>query len=195
MFVRTDVVPWQKNDDFRALKPHVSFKVDITPEELAVEHSIHPVAVSLAFNPVTEKLVERSLPVLDGGTYIGVAVVALTLEERKFVKYTAVVHNFMQKVAGGFSYEGHLYDIDDAAQANINAVQTSFLKGTVNAHGGYWRTYDDQNVAMSDIEAQAFFDAAYAFKMNLIRTAQSAKDAIAAATTLAEIDAVDVTLD
>ncbi|WP_193171245.1 DUF4376 domain-containing protein [Nisaea nitritireducens] len=112
---------------------------------------------------------------------------------------------FKKRIAAGFSYAiphvdpdpanpEYVYDIDDAAQANMLAIEADFLGGAVDAHDGYWRAADNQNIVFTDDEVRIMFRAAKAYKMALIRAAHALKSACRAATDDVELDAIDITV-
>ena len=101
------------------------------------------------------------------------------------------------KTNTGFTYEvpgsgeTHFYQIDDVSQNHMVAVYADFLGGATDAHGGFWRSAENANVAMADAQVQTFFLAAKGFKMALIRGAQAHKDAISLLDTVAAAVAYD----
>jgi len=110
----------------------------------------------------------------------------------KALKIGEIKALFRAKVAAGFTYAGHVYQIDDTAQLNMTSVKSDFNGGTVNAHGGYWRDAANADVAMTDAECLAFLGAAKAYKMGCIRRAQALVNAVVAADQTA-FDALDIT--
>ncbi|MFX4223522.1 MAG: hypothetical protein ACMVO3_22620 [Thalassobaculum sp.] len=123
-----------------------------------------------------------------------------SLSERKADKVAAIKRKAAALVAAGFTYaipgesplDPHTYAILDADQANMLAVQVRFSKGGTNHHGGFWRCTSNHNVTMSDAEVQAFFDAAYAYKMGIIRNASVLVDAVRTAANVAALNLIDV---
>lgn len=63
--------------------------------------------------------------------------------------------------SGGFEYQGNIYQVGLEAQKDMLAVQTQFILGATSPHGGDWRTLDNKNIAMTDDELKAFFQAAF----------------------------------
>jgi hypothetical protein len=153
---------------------------------------------AVAFNTSVEKLVALGSPTLVDGLYNLVEVVELDTTElltnAQLTKLVALQTNYDAKILGGFTYQANVYQIDAEAQLNMTSVRLRFSEGATNAHGGYWRTADNQNIAMTDAEVIAFFDAAYSFKLGMIHAAQVAKDAIYGASTVELANAVDISL-
>lgn len=121
-------------------------------------------------------------------------------DARKVERKAEVMALLAQKIAAGFDYtvgdgSERNYQIDAASQANMVAVMADFNAGTANAHGGFWRTSDNVNEAMTDAECKAFLKAAKAYKMALIRQSFVHKAAIDAKTTTAQVNAYDITAD
>jgi len=65
------------------------------------------------------------------------------------------------KEKGGFLYDSNTYQVDIEAQKDILAVQTQFLLGATNPHGGFWMSEGNVPVTMDDDEVKAFFQAAF----------------------------------
>jgi len=123
-----------------------------------------------------------------------------TLNEQKADKAAAIKRKADALVAAGFTYaipgedplDPHTYAILDNDQANMLAVQVRFAKGGTNHHGGFWRCTSNHNVTMSDAEVQAFFDAAYAYKMGIIRNAVVLSDAVRTAANVSALNLINV---
>lgn len=123
-----------------------------------------------------------------------------TLNERKADKAAAINRKADALVTAGFTYaipgedplDPHTYAILDDDQANMLAVQVRFAKGGTNHHGGFWRCTSNHNVTMSDAEVQAFFDAAYAYKMGIIRNAVVLSDAVRTAANVSALNLINV---
>lgn len=143
-------------------------------------------------NPATQRP-----PVWNGSAW---TVPSKTLAERKADKIAAIKRKSGALIAAGFTYaipgenplDPHTYSILDADQANMLAVQVRFAKGGTNHHGGFWRCTSNHNVTMSDAEVQAFFDAAYAYKMGVIRNAGALTDAARTAANITALNLIDV---
>lgn len=103
------------------------------------------------------------------------AELAAELAALKSAKRAQVAAAMASMIAGGFDYEvpgsgvSHSYQVDTSAQANMTAVAADFGLGAVDAHGGFWRSAGNVNVAMSDAECIAFFQAAKAWKQAITR--------------------------
>lgn len=98
------------------------------------------------------------------------------LQNKKIDLHTIIKEGLNRKISKGFIYKNERYQINNVDQMNMNSIQTSFLKGVSNAHGGYWRTYNNKEVSMTDEEVQEFFDNVAAYKMQLIREAHKDKN-------------------
>lgn len=193
MYVRTDVTPWRTQDSFRYLKPNVSFPAGISDAALA-EHSIFPVTMTVAHDPLREKLVPIP-PAQVGDVYVGVEAVTLTLGEVRAAALARLELNFAAKFAAGFVYAGNRYDIDATAQQRMGIIQGQLTRGITNPHGGRWRTFDDQKVMMDDAACQAFLDAALSFGLGIIHRRQDADESIKASNAINTVLAVDISLD
>lgn len=123
--------------------------------------------------------------------------VTMALDSRKGVMASAVKSKAAALIAAGFAYtvpgdSAHTYQIRDQDQGNMLAVQSRFQKGGTGHHGGYWRSAANANVVMTDAQVQTFFDAAYDYKMAIIRRVQALIDAIAAAASHTALDLIDI---
>lgn len=96
------------------------------------------------------------------------------------------------KITAGFTYGGHVYQIDGEAQANMTAIKADFLDGRTNAHGGFWRSKANVDVPMTDAEVQAFFSAAKDWKLATVRRAWELIAAISAAANQATLDGINI---
>lgn len=122
------------------------------------------------------------------------------LENNKTSKIYDIKNKRNDLISAGFTYaipgqdplDPHTYSILDADQANMLAVQVRFAKGGTGHHGGFWRCASNHNVTMTDAEVQAFFDAAYAYKMGVIRNAGGLTDAARTAANITALNLIDV---
>lgn len=112
-------------------------------------------------------------------------VIADKIQELKTVYYS--------KVSGGFTFEGNLYQIRDIDRINMVSVMADFNGGATNAHGGFWRTMDNQMIAMTDAKVQEFILAAKAYVASLFQSNWTHADAINALTDISAVEAYDVT--
>lgn len=123
------------------------------------------------------------------------AAAALAARKAVMVSQTEAKHSAM--FAAGFTYrvpegEAHTYQFDAPAQASMNAVESRFLAGASNAHGGVWWDIDNAYVTMSDAEVRTFFAATFAYGMQIIRRRRHLLNAIAAAANDTALDAINV---
>jgi hypothetical protein len=101
---------------------------------------------------------------------------------------------FEAKVLAGLTHQGAVFQIDEQSRANIAAMATFAISANL---GGpwpkdfYWIAADNTHVPMSSTEMLAFAQAAGAYVSSLILKQRGVKDAIAAATSVAEVDAID----
>lgn len=108
-------------------------------------------------------------------------------------KQHAVMALYNDKVAAGFVYETNTYQINTNSRLDMTAVMTDFVAGATNAHGGFWRSQDNQMIAMDDTEVQAFILAVKAYMAGLYQAQWTHKDAIGALQDVAAVDAYDIT--
>jgi len=141
-------------------------------------------------------------PNFDEGTIVvSYSAVALPISAHKARMIAAVKEKAAGLVADGFTYaipgesplDPHVYSIaDEVTQVDMLAVQTKFNKGSTNCHGGHWRCMSNHNVAMDDAEVQAFFDAAYDYKMGIRRRMSALADAIRNAANASALNLIDI---
>ena len=91
----------------------------------------------------------------------------------------------------GFSYEGHVYQIDDGSLSVMNRFMSGLLAGFANPHKGYYRTKDNKHVSMTDEQLALFIQNAAVYTGNLRSALHNAKDVIRACATHEELAAVD----
>ncbi len=96
------------------------------------------------------------------------------------------------KVAQGFAYQGHVYQVDEAATSTMTAVFVLLQAGASSPHGGVWRSLDNVNVPMSDAEVRAFILAAKSYFQALLVNAWTLKDSLKSLTSLAAVQAFDI---
>ncbi len=115
------------------------------------------------------------------------------LSELKTQKRQAVINQYEQKLKDGFDFEGNNYQMDAGSMATANNFMTGLLSGYSSPHGGYYRSSSNVNVVMNDTKLGEFLTAIGAkygaWRANL----HVKKDAISAATTEAELSAIDLT--
>lgn len=126
--------------------------------------------------------------------------VTYLLEEVRAAKRDEAMVEFVRRVALGVPFGGKTFQIDDASQAKINAVST-FAGLTFNpatgvswpVDGQEWVAADNSRVRfMSAAEFLGFALSALATYNALFFACRTIKDAIAAATDRATLDAIDV---
>lgn len=182
------------------ISPASPFKEGFPEDRAKADFGVYP--ISAAPTPSAIQTVEATAPYYDANTdkVFEHQLRSKTLTERKADKATAIKRKAAALVAAGFTYaipgqgplDPHTYAILDDDQANMLAVQVRFAKGGTNHHGGFWRCTSNHNVTMSDAEVQAFFDAAYAYKMGIIRNAVVLSDAVRTAANVSALNLIDV---
>lgn len=114
------------------------------------------------------------------------------LAEYKIRRKADVSSVYEEKVADGFLYEGHTYQLDESSILTVNNFMAGLISGEVNPHDGYYRDADNNDVAMTDVELSEFLKSIGRYYAGLRKTTHTLKDSIDAASTLAEVDAVDI---
>jgi hypothetical protein len=100
---------------------------------------------------------------------------------------------YAQKMAAGYVYQGHTYQIDAKAQSNMQAVFLELIAGIATPSSGVWRDLANIDVAFSDADLKVFLLAAAGYIKGVLYAAWAQKDAIKNLTTLADIAAHDIT--
>ena len=115
-------------------------------------------------------------------------------------KLAALATHYASVIAAGRAYNGTTFQIDAASQAGISAMgalAASLLANTPGAAawpaGFYWIAADNSHVAMDAAGMYAFAQNVAAYVSALVLTNAALKGQIAAATTQAALDAIDVT--
>jgi hypothetical protein len=102
-------------------------------------------------------------------------------------------------IAAGFTFQGHLYQIDQDSLFNINAMGGLALGSITNAPtspwpaGFVWIAADNSKIPMDAPTCYAFSRAVGGYVSALVLRLRALKDAITVATTQAALDAIDVT--
>lgn len=123
--------------------------------------------------------------------------VALELRDAKADKVTAINAAFDAEIAAGFSYAGKVIDLDEASRANIAAAATRAmavalaLPGMAWPDGFAWRTKDNTTLDLDPSEMLGMGQEAADRFTALILIRGALKDAVAAATSAEELEAVD----
>lgn len=106
---------------------------------------------------------------------------------------------FGAKLASGYSYGGKLYQIDPDSIANINAMGALAIGVLSNASGAqpwpdgfYWIAADNSHTPMDAEGCYTFAQAVAGYVSALILKRRALKDAVAAAATQADLDAIDI---
>jgi len=123
--------------------------------------------------------------------------VSLPLAIQKRDKVLAVAGELTARNAGGFSYQGKVYQLDDASQARITGLAVKadrFAAGSPGATwGGTFIAADNSATTFTAVEFGAFADAASNVVIARRLYARSLKNQIVAAADQASLDAIDIT--
>ena len=97
-----------------------------------------------------------------------------------------------QKIASGFSFNGNLFDSDDASLRNITAMATSVALGEAVPVGFSWRAANNSDIVMNAMDIRNFSVAArdHVYQLHII--ARQHKAAVNARTTESEVAAYDI---
>lgn len=112
------------------------------------------------------------------------------IAERKAEMIQAAKAECAAAIAAGFTHGGHVYQIDDQSQVHMTAVMADFNAGPTDAHGGFWRSAANVNVAMDGPTCVAFLQSAKDYKMNVIRAMWTKIQNIQTAADHAALDAL-----
>jgi hypothetical protein len=113
------------------------------------------------------------------------------LEEYKAAK-ASLVNPFREKVlASGVAYNGHTFDSDDVSVSRLTAVSNLALAGGALPAGFVWRSADNVDVPFTAPDVFSLLGAMIARANEVFGISWAKKQAIAAATTAAEVDAVE----
>ncbi len=136
-------------------------------------------------------------PVAPTATRVNYMLVDRPLADVQTDQKSTITAIYMAKIAIGFVYIGHLYQIDDASQARITAVSDWASKAL---HDGVmwpstlaWRTADNLMIPMLMPADMILFAAAVAnYVLALRQNMWSLIDQTAGAVTMAQVVAIDV---
>ena len=99
----------------------------------------------------------------------------------------------MVALSGGMILDGHRWDTDPAAQLSINSMASAANAGIPLPADFYWTTYDNADVPFAKDNLLALSAAVAAFNFAVHDRSRVLKSQIAAATTIGEVEAIDVT--
>jgi hypothetical protein len=122
-----------------------------------------------------------------------------TLSESQQAAIIAAANNFSTLIAAGFTFSGTLYQVDQASQASITAMGALAAASIANPAttpwpaGFYWVASNNAQIAMSAATMLAFAQAVALYVSGSILQLRAIKDSILAATTIAAVQAIDVT--
>jgi hypothetical protein len=119
--------------------------------------------------------------------------------ENQAAKAQSALAEYAARIAGGFTWSGTLYQIDPDSQAQITAFGAMALGSITDPAnspwppGFTWIALNNSQVPMDAPTMYAFARAVATCVSGCILTLRAIKNAILAATTQAELDAIDVT--
>lgn len=99
---------------------------------------------------------------------------------------------FAAKIAAGLSYQGKVFQIDNASRANIAAMATFALSGGTWPKDFYWIAADNTHLLMTAQDILTFGQAAGTYVSAMVLTNRALKDAIAAAVSVQDVEAIDL---
>ena len=176
---------------------HVSLPKNYTATDLTAA-KLHEVVRGLSHDRETQKLSQLVTPVQDDNarTYTVVEVVAkpdADILEIKRAQKLAFVRAEKERLQNSILfYNGVAFEINETSKATLNSAITLNMHATIsNAHGGVWKGVS-KTVPMTDAELLQFGAAVGVYTLKCFERKQVLKAAIEAATTIAEIDAIDV---
>jgi hypothetical protein len=122
---------------------------------------------------------------------------ASQLEYNKDAWLTNLATLYADKYATGFNYDGYTFQIDARSQGNIDGQATaalgSILNGEVWDANSYFVAADNSRMPLPTAEAARMFSlAAHNYIADLILNNRKLKDEINGATTMAELEIVDI---
>lgn len=116
-----------------------------------------------------------------------------SIDDLKDEKITAVNSLFSSKIESGYLFETNTYQIDQAAQADMNAIYTKLADNQLNPHGGVWRDIENDMNAMDDAKVKSFIDAVFSYVFTLKQVLWTHKDNIRAMTRSEDVENYDIT--
>jgi hypothetical protein len=124
-----------------------------------------------------------------------------TLQDVQTAAIQAAANHFQSlfMTPAGFTYSGALYQIDPASQQNIAAMGSLASASVANPAaipwpgGFYWRDANNDHQPMTAAQMLAFAATIANYVSTCILHCASIKDGIRAATTIAAVEAIDVT--
>lgn len=114
----------------------------------------------------------------------------LPVDEAKLAK-ARTVDRWLAEQSATIEWDGHVWQTDAVAQSRLSAEITMAGAG-VRPDPSPWRTLDNQMVMLSAVQLQEFAAAIYLHQRNCILESFTLKDAIEAATTIEEVEAIQV---
>lgn len=96
-------------------------------------------------------------------------------------------------IDAGMNWQGNVFQIDAGSIAKMMEVMSDYLAGETDAAGGAWRSKANIMVPMTDDQVRALIAGARAYVKALRANSWALKDQINKLTTLADVEAFDIT--
>ena len=135
----------------------------------------------------TDFINNTTLPEVDPSEY-------LSLSEYKEYRKDEVTDKRLDVFSSGFTYAGHIYDIDEVSRLNIVGTVGAVSAGLTLPEGFTWRTKDNSSVPMGNTDVLELGAAALTFTVNVYGVSFYHKDNIDNLTTNTDIKNYDITV-
>ena len=96
----------------------------------------------------------------------------------------------LEAIASGYTSTSGTVQIDDAALPRLTAVLAELRAGDADAHGGFWIMADNSRVEMTGQDCESLLADAIQRRLEIDQIFFTARDEIAAAATIEEVNAV-----
>ena len=118
-----------------------------------------------------------------------------SLEPLRTAKLAVVNTVRLQKVGAGIDFDSHPYKVDPSSAQLLAACASLINGGTTNPHNGYWRDEDDVDVSLTDAQLVILNGVVSLYTLSVMQVSHTIKADILAASTVTELEAIDVTND
>ena len=132
-------------------------------------------------------------PVLPTETELLAELDTENLTGAKAKRIDAVKALLTTKIAAGRLHNTKTYQIDANARENFLGVAAMFGMAALNPHGGTWRDLANTEVQLNDVEMRALLTSVFNYLRDLRRALTAHIVAIRALTTVAAVNAYDIT--
>lgn len=116
----------------------------------------------------------------------------VSLDQFKARRIDEVKEQKALALKAGVEWNGHRWDADATAQLQISGTVTSISAGLPLPEGFYWTSYDNVNVPVTSNDLIDLGAAIVAFNFAIHDRSRSLKEQIEIASSLSELDAIDV---